>query len=102
MMGGEGMSPRKCITKTDRPRAVARSAGATALMIAELTGPVLMKIRISAITIAVKNTPRLGSLSATYVTGAASSVAIPETHKYDCFDFLRQRSPNQPPVNVPT
>src|SRR5712691_6031986 len=46
MIGGEGMSPRKCMMNTDMPRAVARSAGATALMIAELTGPVLMKIRI--------------------------------------------------------
>src|SRR6266571_1320029 len=93
MIGGEGMSPRKCMRKTERPRAVARSAGATALMIAEFTGPVLMKIRISAITIAVRKTPRLGSLRATYVTGAATSVAIPETQRYDAFDLRRKKSP---------
>ena len=63
--GGEGMSPRKCITKTERPRAVARSPGATALTIAEFTGPVDMKISTSAMTIAVRKTDRRGSLIAT-------------------------------------
>src|ERR1700680_1000653 len=54
MSGGEGMSPIKCMIKTDNPRAVARSVGATAFTIAEFTGPVLMKISTSAITIAVR------------------------------------------------
>ena len=46
------MSPRTCITSTDSPTAVARSPGFTALMIAEFTGPVHMKMSTSAIAIA--------------------------------------------------
>src|SRR5579863_2061191 len=90
MSGGEGMSPRKCITKTDSPSAVARSHGATALMIAELIGPVLMNMNTSATTIAGRYTERRGSLRATQVTGAASSVTMPESQRYDCFDHFKK------------
>src|SRR6266542_3840621 len=100
--GGDGMSPSKCMTKTERPKAVARSAGATAFTIAEFTGPVDMKMSSSAITIAVRYTACRESDNATYVTGAAISVAMPETHRYDCFVQRRKKSPNHPPANVPT
>jgi len=49
------------MAKTDRPTAVARSAGATAFTIAEFTGPVDVKMKISAITIAGRYTDRRGS-----------------------------------------
>src|SRR6185436_18014799 len=52
--GGDGMSPTRCITSTDNPSAVARSSGATALTIAELTGPVLMKISSSEMTMPLR------------------------------------------------
>src|ERR1044072_8452942 len=38
--GGDGTSPRMCMIRLDSATAVARSDGATALTIAEFTGPV--------------------------------------------------------------
>src|SRR5438132_13819062 len=46
--GCDGMSPTRCMTNTASPIAVARSIGLTSLTIAELTGPVLMKMSTSA------------------------------------------------------
>ena len=50
--GGDGTSPSRCITRIESPTAVARSFGATALRIAEFTGPVLMKMKTSATAMA--------------------------------------------------
>ena len=86
------------MTKIDSPTAVARSVGATTLTIAELIGPVDMKIKISAITIAVRYVPRCELETATNVAGAARSVAIPETQRYDCFDLRPPPCPGGMPM----
>jgi hypothetical protein len=52
MSGGEGTSPSRWMPKMDRPTALARWLGATRFTIAEFTGPVDMKTRISAMTMA--------------------------------------------------
>src|ERR1051325_12202932 len=102
MIGGEGMSPTMCITNTDSPSAVARSFGATAFTSAEFTGPVDMKIRISARMPAARYVGRLVLVIDSHANGAASSVAMPHTHKYACLVFDNRRSPIQTPTIVPT
>src|SRR5256885_12497221 len=82
--------------------ALARSCGGTTFTIAEFTGPVDAKTRISEITIAVMYTGFDGLVNATNAIGPAISVATPQTHKYDCFVFFSSASAIHPPANVPT
>src|SRR5438105_5711965 len=83
--GGDGTSPSKCMMKIDNATALARSVGDTAFTIAEFTGPVDAKMRISAMTMAVMYTGFDGFVNATNAIGAATSVETPHTHRYDCF-----------------
>src|SRR5436190_16316386 len=70
--GGDGTSPRRCMMKIESATALARSEGATAFTIAEFTGPVDAKTRISAITIAVMYTGFDALVNAMNDTGAAT------------------------------
>src|SRR6266571_604856 len=81
--------------------AVARSSGATTFTIAELIGPVDANSSTSATTIAAQYTAGTGDVSATSATGAATSVAIPETQRYDCLVSRSRASPIQPPAEMP-
>src|ERR1051326_2169549 len=44
---------------------------------------------------------RVGFVRRTYVNGAAISVEMPETQRYDMRVRRRKRSPSHPPMNVP-
>src|SRR2546430_3154004 len=81
--------------------ALARSCGGTTFTIAEFTGPVDAKTRISEITIAVMYTGFDGLVNATNAIGAAMSVATPHTHRYDCCVHFSSQSAIHPPANVP-
>src|SRR5712691_9562760 len=86
---GEGTSPSMWIAKMLPATAVARMCGGTTLTIAELMGPVEANRHSSAATMAVQYTGGAGAARATSVSGAAASVAAPETQKYACFDTRR-------------
>src|ERR1041385_583105 len=79
---GEGTSPRRWMVKMLRATAVARMWGETRLTIAELIGPVEAKRHSSATTIADQYTTGRGAARATSVSGAATSVATPDTQRY--------------------
>src|SRR5207245_8046805 len=81
---GDGTSPRMWIVKMLNATAVARMCGETTLTIAELIGPVEANRHSSAATIAAQYTAGRGDDSASKVSGAASRVAPPDTHKYAC------------------
>src|SRR2546427_4185674 len=68
--------------------AVAHIPGDTTFTIAELIGPVEANRHSSAATMAGQYTAGRGDDSASKVSGAASRVAPPDTHKYAC----RERS----------
>src|SRR3990172_5132598 len=68
---------------------------------AELIGPVEANRHNSAATIAGQYNAGEGAARATSVSGAATSVASPETHRYACFESRSNRSPSQPPPYVP-
>src|SRR6266568_2256840 len=99
---GEGTSPRIWIAKMLRATAVARVCGDTALTMAELIGPVEAKRHSSAATMEDQYTAGMAAVRATSVSGAASSVTMPDSHRYACRETRRQRSPIQPPPYVPT
>src|SRR5438876_4353890 len=81
--------------------AVARIPGATKFTIAELIGPVEANRQSSAHTIAGQYTAGRGDSRAIKLSGAAMSVAAPDTLRYACFVKRRHRSPSQPPAYVP-
>src|SRR2546430_3645153 len=81
--------------------AVARIVGETMVTVTALIGPVDAKSRISAITVAGQKIVGDGAMNTRTATGAAASVAIPDTHKYACRLRRSSRSPSQPPPNVP-
>src|SRR5207249_10669002 len=81
--------------------AVARIPGDTTFTIAELIGPVEANRHSSAATMAGQYTAGRGDDSASKVSGAASRVAPPDTHKYACREQRRPPSPNQPPPSAP-
>src|SRR5881296_193827 len=81
--------------------AVARMRGDTAFTIAELIGPVEANRHNSAATMAGQYSAGAGAARATSVSGAATRVAPPESHRYACFETRSNRSPSQPPPYVP-
>src|SRR5437773_11270913 len=81
---GDGTSPRTWIVKMLTATAVARMCGDTTLTIVELMGPVDAKSSSSAATMAVQYTGGAGAARAAKVSGAAASVATPDTHRYAC------------------
>src|SRR2546425_13167515 len=83
---GDGTSPKMWIVKMLTATAVARMCGATTFTSVELTGPVEANNSSSATTIAAQYTGGAGAARATRVRGAAPSVAIPDTHRYACFE----------------
>src|SRR5262249_14144410 len=100
--GGEGTSPSRCMKKTCAAIAVARIVGGTILTVAALMGPVEVNRRTSATTVADQNTAGVLAVKTRSATGAAMSVAIPDTHQYACRLRASSLSPSQPPANVPT
>src|SRR5919204_4940560 len=72
------------------------------LTIVELIGPVDANKHSSAATIAGQYTLGWEAASAASVSGAATSVAIPDIHRYAWLEVRSQRSPIQPPAYVPT
>src|SRR5437016_13910072 len=82
--------------------ALARISGATRFTMAELIGPVDENSSNSASTSAVQYTTGLGASNATSPTGAATSVATPETHRYAWRVRAGSRSATHPPTVVPT
>ena len=50
---------------------------------------------------AVQYTAGGAAVRPTSASGAAISVAIPDTHRYDCFVTLSSRSLSQPPSAMP-
>src|SRR5438552_14749766 len=81
--------------------AVARISGATTFTIAEFTGPVDANNSSCASTMAVQYTAGVAAVTPTRASGAAISVAMPDTHRYDCFVTLSSRSLSQPPSAMP-
>src|SRR5213592_504880 len=89
------------MVKMLKATAVARMWGETTLTIAELTGPVEANRQSSAATIAAQYTLGCGAARATSVSGAATRVTMPESHRYAWCDTRSKRSPSQPPTYVP-
>src|SRR6185437_10256320 len=85
----------------DAAIADARIAAGTASTIAELMGPVDMKMSTSAAASAGQYTAWSADDSATYARGAASSVVTPDTIRFALGIRRCSASASQPPANVP-
>src|SRR5262249_27577913 len=79
--GGEGTSPSRCMKKTCAAIAVARIVGGTRLTVSALMGPVEVNRRPAATRVADQNTAGVLAVKTRSATGAAMSVAIPDTHQ---------------------
>src|SRR5438128_1347612 len=102
MSGGDGTSPSKWMKKIWAAIAVARIVGETMLTVVALIGPVDANSRISAAAVAGQNTAGEGALKTRNAIGAATSVAVPDSHRYAWQLRASSLSPSQPPANVPT
>ncbi len=101
MIGGEGTSPRRWMTKIWAAMAVARIAGGTRFTVTAVMGPVEAKRRTSAQTVAVQYSAGEEAVNTRTAKGTAARVATPLTQRWALRFRARSRSPSQPPARVP-